>query len=68
MIIPTADFDPMFADDGVPFRTKMVAYIREEFADLLEPRRGLLQNAADVEILADMSRSEDRDSAARKAA
>ena len=24
MIIPTAEHDPMYADDGVPFRTKMI--------------------------------------------
>ncbi len=35
MIIPTAEFDPMFADDGVPFAEKMNAYIVREFADLL---------------------------------
>jgi len=37
MIIPTPEFDPMFADDGVPFRTKMIQYIEREFSDLLEP-------------------------------
>ncbi|GEM_PF-1772667 len=35
MIIPTADFNPMFAEDGVPFREKMLAYIQQEFSDLL---------------------------------
>lgn len=35
MIIPTADFNPMFAQDGVPFREKMLAYIGREFGDLL---------------------------------
>ncbi len=35
MIIPTPEFDPMFADDGVPFQTKMILYIRREFPDLL---------------------------------
>ncbi len=34
MILPTPEFDPMFADDGVPFRDKMVDYIRREFADI----------------------------------
>lgn len=38
MIIPTAEFDPLFADDGIPFRTKMHQYIQREFADLLELR------------------------------
>lgn len=35
MIIPTADFNPMFAEDGTPFREKMLAYIQQEFGDLL---------------------------------
>jgi hypothetical protein len=35
MIIPTPEYDPLFADDGVPFREKMVRYIRREYADLL---------------------------------
>jgi hypothetical protein len=35
MIIPTPQFDPMFADDGIPFRTKMLQYMRSEFFDLL---------------------------------
>ncbi len=42
VIIPTAEFDPLFADDGVPFQTKMFDYIRREFADLLEQRPNLL--------------------------
>ena len=33
MIIPTADFDPMFANDGIPFGLKMRQYIQREFAD-----------------------------------
>ncbi len=37
MIIPTPEFDPLFAQDGVPFREKMNAYIAREFADLLGP-------------------------------
>lgn len=32
----------MFADDGIPFRIKMLAYIEREFADDLGSRRGLL--------------------------
>lgn len=36
MIIPTADFDPLFAPDGPPFAERMQAYIRSEFAELLE--------------------------------
>jgi len=43
MIIPTPEYDPMFARDGVPFRTKMIEYIKREFSDLLGPRVGLLE-------------------------
>ena len=35
MIIPTPEFDPMFANDGTPFRTKMTRWIEREFQDLL---------------------------------
>lgn len=43
MIIPTADFDPLFAHDGTPFREKMLAHIQREFADLLGGRAQLLE-------------------------
>jgi hypothetical protein len=52
MIIPTPDFDPLFADDGEPFRTKMLRYIEREFADLLGDRRGLLHSEAGLNALA----------------
>lgn len=45
MILPTPEFDPLFADDGVPFRTKMVGYIEREFSDILGDRRRLLLNS-----------------------
>lgn len=35
MIIPTPEFDPFFARDGVPFREKMLAYLQQEFAELM---------------------------------
>ena len=41
MIIPTADFDPMFANDGIPFREKMIGYIIREFGDTLAARADL---------------------------
>ncbi len=44
MIIPTAEYDPMFANDGVPFRTKMIQYIEREFSDLLESPMELLHS------------------------
>jgi hypothetical protein len=51
MIIPTAEFDPMFADNGIPFRTKMLAYIAQEFADLLGDGRRLLRNEGGLDQL-----------------
>jgi len=51
MIIPTPDYDPMFADDGVPFRTKMIQYIKREFSDVLGPRIGLLDTDYGLDIL-----------------
>lgn len=35
MIIPTAEYDPLFARDGIPFSEKMVDYIEREFGELL---------------------------------
>ncbi|MEJ7593932.1 MAG: hypothetical protein WKF77_20530 [Planctomycetaceae bacterium] len=32
----------MFANDGIPFRTKMLARIEHEFSDLLGDRKRLL--------------------------
>ena len=51
MIIPTPEYDPLFANDGVPFRTKMLAYIDREFADLLGNRRGLPQSDQGLDAL-----------------
>ncbi len=48
MIIPTPEFDPLFATDGVPFRTKMIDYIRREFADLMESRAVVLESADEL--------------------
>jgi hypothetical protein len=45
MIIPTPEFDPLFAHDGIPFQQKMCAYIRREFADLLGSDVTLPDNA-----------------------
>ena len=42
MILPTPEFDPMFANDGIPFRTKMLARIEQDFSDLLGERKRLL--------------------------
>jgi hypothetical protein len=68
VIIPTPDFDPLFADDGVAFRTKMLAYIRREFADLLGPRLALLESEEGVAIPSAPNNSEIPGSTARKAA
>ena len=51
MIIPTAEFDPLFAQDGTPFRDKMLAYIRREFADLLGSASGLVASLDEIAAL-----------------
>lgn len=51
MIIPTAEYNPMFADDGIPFRDKMIDYILCEFSDTLGPRAGLLHRVDGIETL-----------------
>jgi hypothetical protein len=53
MIIPTPEFDPLFADDGIPFRVKMLRFIEREFADLLQERPQIsddLHNLKSMEI------------------
>lgn len=52
MIIPTPEFDPMFADDGIPFRAKMVSYIEREFSDILGHRQRLLHSESGLDWLA----------------
>ncbi|QDU97021.1 hypothetical protein [Lignipirellula cremea] len=52
MIIPTPEFDPMYAHDGIPFEQKMIAYIDREFSDLLGPRRAWLQERGGLNKLA----------------
>ncbi len=42
----------MFADDGVPFRAKMIEYIEREFSDMLPPHRHLLHSDGGLEELA----------------
>jgi hypothetical protein len=51
MIIPTADFDPMFANDGIPFRSKMTAFIKREFNDMLGPDVKYLDSNSGLEHL-----------------
>lgn len=68
MIIPTPEFDPMFADDGVPFRAKMVDYIEREFADILTPHLYLLQNDGDLDELVSRIAAQPADSRSAKAA
>lgn len=58
MILPTPDFDPLFAADGVPFRTKMLAYIEQEFSDILGDRRRLLRSESGLKWLAQQISSE----------
>ncbi len=52
MILPTPEFDPLFAEDGIPFRTKMLGYIEQEFSDILGDRRRLLNSKASLDWLA----------------
>ena len=54
MIIPTPEFDPLFADDGIPFRTKMLGYIEQEFSDILGDRCSLLGSDRGLEQLAEL--------------
>ena len=68
MIIPTPEFDPLFADDGVPFRTKMFDYIRREFADLVGPRLALLESEEGADIPSAPNKSEIPGSTGRRAA
>ena len=68
MIIPTPEFDPMYANDGISFRAKMIEYIRREFADVLGPRIGLLDREDGLEILGDMYRLDEPGFESRKAA
>lgn len=68
MILPTPEFDPMFADDGVLFRTKMLRYIEREFSDILGERRRLLLSDAGLDWLAqqinrELSRSRSHEAA-----
>jgi len=51
MIIPTPEFDPLFAEDGVPFRTKMTQYMEREFGDLLGERSQLVHSDRGLEVL-----------------
>lgn len=52
MILPTPEFDPLFADDGISFRTKMLGYIEQEFSDILGDRRRILNSNAGLDWLA----------------
>ena len=58
MILPTPQFDPLFADDGIPFRTKMLSYIEQEFSDILGDRRRLLRSESGLNWLAQQINSE----------
>ena len=68
MIIPTPEFDPMFADDGISFRAKMIEYIKREFGDLLGPRIVLLQSDEGLDELARKARVDHGGASARSAA
>ena len=52
MIIPTPDFDPLFADDGIPFGLKMRQFIQREFADELGPYIAVLEAEEGLAVVA----------------
>ncbi len=58
MIVPTPEYDPLFADDGIPFRTKMLAYIELEFSDILGNRRRFLGSESGLDWLAQQINNE----------
>ena len=65
MIIPTPEFDPLFADDETPFQEKMCEYIRREFADVLSSDVTLLDIPGGLDQLSwvpNSSRDDRRDS------
>ena len=59
MIIPTAEYDPMFAEDGVPFREKMLRYIERNFSDLLGSGRVFLRAPGGLERLSQRGRDDE---------
>jgi hypothetical protein len=68
VIIPTPEYDPMYAADGVPFRVKMIRYIEREFGDILRGPRQLLHTDRGLEALAAITVSQLRGDAASNAA
>lgn len=59
MIIPTAEYDPMFAEDGIPFREKMLRYIERNFTDLLGSDRVFLRAPGGLERLSRRGRDDE---------
>ena len=51
MIIPTSESDPLFAEDGTPFREKMLVWIQREFADVLGKNVSLLKSPGGLQEL-----------------
>jgi len=68
MIIPTPEYDAMYAGDGVPFRAQMIRYIEREFGDMLRGPGGQLPTDRGLETLAETTASQPRGDAARDAA
>ena len=58
MILPTPEFDPMFANDGIPFRTKMLAYIEQEFADIVNDRQRFLYSNSGMDWFTQQANSD----------
>ena len=55
MIIPTPEFDPLFADEGVPFKSRMLQYIHNEFGGMPEVQSIYSTEQAEDAILAALS-------------
>ena len=41
VIIPTPEFAPMFAEDGIPFRAKMIEYIERRICRSARQQAGI---------------------------
>lgn len=68
MIIPTPGYDPLFANDGIPFQEKMCRYIKREFADVLGADVAFLSSRSGLDRLSELHASSDINSVTRKAA
>lgn len=68
MIVPTPEYDPWFANDGIPFQEKMCQYIKREFGDVLGADVALLSSRSGLERLSEVYSRSNVNSGNRKAA